>query len=166
MSQLTAEELRRLLRYNEESGSFTWLVRRSWRTGDIAGTVDKNGYRVISIGAKKLFAHRLAWLYVYGKLPTKGLDHINGDKQDNRIQNLREATVSQNMRNKGLDPKNTSGYKGVTWNKRRRCYTVQAGGGGKRVYLGFFADPKAASDAYQEFTKKHYGEFYRDTDKP
>jgi hypothetical protein len=103
MSTITAERLRQLLHYDPERGVFTWLSRpaeRSWNTrfaGTRAGTINGLGYVVIGILGRRYKAHRLAWLYVHGEWPGRELDHINCDKSDNRIANLRPATRSQNI---------------------------------------------------------------------
>src|SRR5687768_770720 len=114
---LTAEKLRELMDYNPDTGVFLYRKRRGRRSAGLeAGSIVK-GYRLISLG-KQYSAHRLAWLYVYGEWPAGDLDHINCVRDDNRIANLREATDSQNNANRTLAPKNSSGFKGVCWNKR------------------------------------------------
>ena len=114
---IDAPELRRLLSYDPKTGDFRWRVSRGGgvRAGDLAGTLHSGGYWQIYVNNRLYLAHRLAWLYVYGKWPDKGIDHKNGIRTDNRICNLREATASQNGANKGRLTRNTSGFKGVSW---------------------------------------------------
>ena len=99
---LTHDRLSSLLEYNAESGAFRWLKKPHKRNhnivGDIAGYNQKGGYIIIQIDKQRYFAHRVAWFYVYGVWPTDEIDHINGDKLNNSIENLREATASENKR--------------------------------------------------------------------
>ena len=157
---ITQEKLKELLHYDPDTGVFTWRVKTSYRVeiGQIAGTL-RHGYIGISIKRKKYFAHRLAWLYVYGNFPDKDVDHINQVKSDNRISNLRLATRRQNCFNKGKNKNNTSGYKGVYFDKRLSRWTAGIFIDGKRRHLGVFDDPKKASDAYQLAAKEYVGEF-------
>lgn len=98
---LTQDRLKELMRYDEETGILTRRVSTSSnaRAGDIAGSKDKDGYLVIRIDKKLYRAHRLAFLYVYGRFPEEFTDHINGIRDDNRISNLREVTRQENMQN-------------------------------------------------------------------
>src|SRR4029450_2313606 len=116
MTELTAERLRELLDYDPETGDFTWKVnRRCVRSGSVAGNVNcVDGYCYIGVDARRYHAHRLAWLYIKGAWPNDQIDHINGNKADNRFANLRQATHSQNQANGGRYSNNASGYNGVT----------------------------------------------------
>jgi len=110
--------LKEMLSYDPETGVFTWLQGTSRSpTGSVAGGVSEQGYRRIRIFGKKYRAHRLAWLYMTGEWPTV-VDHKNGIRDDNRWVNLRKASVTDNTRNTGITPRNTSGVKGVSWHKR------------------------------------------------
>ena len=95
---LTQEYLKSILDYDLDTGIFTWKINKAKRTkiGDIAGW-SYNGYREIEINDKKYKAHRLAWLYVYGEMPNKLIDHIDGNRSNNKISNLREATLDGNI---------------------------------------------------------------------
>lgn len=118
--ELTAERLRELLSYDPETGIFRRVAtRRQVKSGDIAGSDDGKGYWRIRVNGEKHRAHRLAWLYVNGAWPIDQLDHINGDKLDNRICNLREATNSENQQNRSLPKSNTSGRLGVHFDKQK-----------------------------------------------
>jgi hypothetical protein len=152
---LTLEYLKSILRYDHETGNWHYLVSRgrNGAKGSIAGYCSKDGYHRILFKRKNYLSHRLAWFYMTGEWPKEFIDHINRNKIDNRWCNLREATASQNNRNKSVNRKNTTGLKGVS-----------AGKDGKfRVYicLGTFSSKEEAKNVYDEAAKKIYGEFYR-----
>lgn len=163
---ITQAELQKLLSYDPETGIFRWLAPNSNRVcvGDVAGTHNSHGY--VQIGINKILhqAHRLAWLYVYGENPPNEVDHINGIKNDNRISNMRLAIRSENGRNVEKHLDNTSGFKGVSWNKRKNRWHTQCMVNGKRHHLGLFLTREEASAAYQTFAKLHHGEFYNSGD--
>ncbi|WP_217992144.1 HNH endonuclease signature motif containing protein [Providencia rettgeri] len=117
------------------------------------------GYVEIQIDGIRYKAHRLAWLYCYGVMPDKQVDHINSCKTDNRITNLREATRSQNQQNTGLTKSNKSGRKGVYF--RDGKWQAQAQINGKKYHLGRHKSIDEASKVYEEFCKEKYNEFYR-----
>jgi hypothetical protein len=98
---LTAERLRELVDYDPETGKFTWTRNRAYKAlgGTAAGYLNTNGYARITIDSVSHAAHRLAWLHVYGEWPKASIDHINRNRQDNRIANLREATQSEQNAN-------------------------------------------------------------------
>ena len=125
--ELTQEYLKKLLHYDPETGVFTRLVRTSncVNVGDVAGSTTTEGYLTIWMCGRQNLAHRLAWLYVYGKMPEWKLDHRDRDKSNNRISNLRPATNSQNGLNAGLRADNTSGHKGVSWNNQRQKWQAR-----------------------------------------
>ena len=162
---LTQERLKEQLHYDEATGIFTWrLARQGVRSGSVAGTVRPNGYIAIKIDRRLYLAHRLAWFYVYGEFPPADIDHINCMKSDNRIVNLRLATSSENQMNVQIQSNNTSGFKGVTWHKKRGKWQAQSKLNGKYRFLGYFPSAEAASEAYQAFAKRHHGEFYLSTE--
>jgi hypothetical protein len=148
--ELTAERLRELLSYDPETGVFTWRVTRGGgaQVGSVAGAIDRHGYRHIKLDYRLYRAHRLAWLYVYGAFPSKELDHINRLRDCNAISNLREATRSENGQNKVLQANNTSGFKGVSWDKRARKWAAQIALNGKNKFLGRFSTPHEAHLTY------------------
>ena len=160
---ITQQELKEALHYDSETGKFTWLSRRGSNAlkGSVAGTVIKKGYRTISVGGAQRLAHRLAWLYVHGVCPELQIDHINGDKDDNRLVNLRLATNAQNHCNRGKNVNNRSGYKGVCKKAGANIWIAYAMVAGKTKYLGSFKTPEDASVAYETFAAKTHGEFYR-----
>lgn len=161
---ITQERLHELLSYDEETGVFIRKVRTSTRikVGDIAGYKNQ-GYILISLDNKIYSAHRLVWLYVHGFFPDKGIDHVNGDRMDNRLCNLRLATQSQNLANQGVSKGNKSGLKGVYWSGRIGRWIAMCRVNGKQHYLGSYDTSDKASWAYKRFAKKHHGEFYRPT---
>ena len=160
---LTQAELKRQLHYNPETGIFTRLVSNTtWvKIGDITGSKTSDGYFCICVNKKVYRSHRLAWLYIYGSFPKTLIDHINMDRLDNRISNLREATRAENIWNIGKTSKNKSGFKGVSFNKSYNKWSAVCTVNNKTNHLGFFITPELASQAYQEFAKKHHGEFAR-----
>lgn len=163
---ITQEFIKSILHYEQETGVFKWISRTSNRIniGDIAGSNKSFGYRQIKVSGKLYCAHRLAFLYVFGRFPLYELDHINGNVSDNRISNLREASRQENMKNRGLYANNSSGYKGVYFMKSNKRWISAARLNGKNNYLGAFKSALEASNAYQDFAKKHHGEFlYKDS---
>ena len=140
---LTQSRLKELLHYNADTGVFTWLVAsRSRKVGQVAGS-DNKGYRLIKIKGKSYRAHRLAWLYVHGKLPDNDIDHINGVRDDNRIANMRDVTNSVNGQNRKLANKGSvTGLLGVS--KSRKGFKSQIRLEGKQVYLGTYLTPEQA----------------------
>lgn len=158
---LTAGRVREIFDYNSETGIFIYRINRggSKSKGDKAGFIAPNGYRLISINHHEYCAHRLAWLYVYGRMPAKNLDHINRLRDDNRILNLREATQSQNLANKTKQSNNTSGFKGVSWHKAARKWVACIKARGQYKYLGLFKTPESAHQAYCYAAYELFGEF-------
>jgi hypothetical protein len=156
--------LAELLSYNKETGLFTWRKPGKGRRASksIAGCQRPDGYYRISINKKLYYAHRLAWLYVYGRWPTQHIDHINGDPSDNRIDNLREADPHQNGGNKKIQKSSGTGVKGVCFDKRRNNYVAYISPGGKRKTLGQFPTIEEAKTARTIAAQAFYGEFSRE----
>lgn len=160
------------LSYDPETGIFVWRHDIRLKTGalriaagDRAGSAHPRGYRQIQIvlddkpiGMKE---HRLAWLFVHGEWPADQIDHINGDRADNRIANLREATNSQNMMNRKLNANSQSGIKGVSFHRGSQRWRARLQYEGKRIHLGDFKNKEAAQIAYEAAAKRHFGEFAR-----
>jgi hypothetical protein len=163
MIPLTQAELQEYLHYNPLTGVFIWLeaLSRNMPPGDIAGTNNHRGYRIISIYGRKYQAHRLAWLYTHGTWPKDQIDHINGNGLDNRIANLREATAHQNSSNVKLPKDNTSHFRGVVWHRRVKKWQAQISVRGVTKYLGCFPTPEAASAVYEAKATEIFGEFKR-----
>ncbi len=157
-SQLDCKTLKNISTYNKHTGLFVSLInsiRGDRKVGDKMGYTDNRGYISFRIGGVTHKAHRLAWLYEYGSWPKNQIDHINGDKSDNRIINLRDVTNSencQNRRNKNIT--SISGYTGVTKSHLSNNWTANIGVNGARKYLGTFETPEAASEAYLDAKKE------------
>lgn len=149
---ITQEQLHALLSYDGETGEFRWKVKASIRSpaGSIAGTINKLGYVVFRIcGGKKLYlAHRLAWLYVYGKMPKHGIDHIDGNRSNNAISNLREATPAENSQNLCERRKDSKWPIGVGFYARYGRWTARIHKNEVEKFLGYFDSPESAHAAY------------------
>lgn len=152
---LTQEQLKKILKYDKNTGLFVWAVNKPRvRIGQLTGqALDRWGYNVICINRKKYKAHRLAWLYVYGVFPTMDLDHINRIKTDNRIENLREVSPVENARNKGPSIRNKSGHVGVSWKKSHGRWCAQVSRNGVVKHLGLFDDIHSAVAARNKYLK-------------
>lgn len=161
---ITRERLFQLLEYDSKAGKFYWLVDKGkGRAGQEAGHVRPDGYRDICLDQKHYLLHRLVWFVETGSFPPKGLhlDHIDRDSTDSRIENLRLASVSQNLANSQMPCTNTSGAKGVSWNKSINKWTAQIHVMQKKIHLGCFVHIEDAAAAYAEAAKEHFGEFSR-----
>lgn len=164
LTGLTQARLKELLRYDPETGVFTWLVwhPNGVKVGDMVGVIHKDtGYRQIKIDGRPYVAGRLAWLYMIGALPSSRIDHEDTDKLNNSWHNLRPATASQNGANRCAPRNNTSGYKGVHFHKVRRLWQSQIRVAGKLLYLGRFDSIDLATAAYQSAAAKHFGQYAR-----
>ena len=128
------------------------------KIGNKAGSIQKDGYWRIGIKGKAHTAHRLIFLFHYGYLP-KCIDHINGIKTDNCIKNLRAATNSQNQCNAKINIKNTSGIKGVCWNKKTKKWRVYLYINGKFTEFGHYFDINVAKFVIDTMRHKYHGEF-------
>lgn len=159
--QITQSQLKDNFHYRNDIGRFVWKVAKGWvKPGRIAGTVNgDNGYRYIKLNGVHYLEHRMVWLYVHGRLPEGEIDHINGDKKDNRIVNLRQCTRSQNEINKGLSRVNTSGCKGVSWHAQSKKWRARLKVNKKEVHLGTFENKSDAERAYKLFLQNTHGDF-------
>jgi hypothetical protein len=154
--------LREIVKYDPETGCFSWLISgKGIRQGYPCGAITTQGYHRIKIQQREYLAHRLAWFFMTGSWPDGEIDHINMDKADNRWINLRDATTKQNQYNRTAPSNNTSGFKGVTWNKKCKKWQSSIGYEGRYVYLGLFDCPAAAHFAYVIGADKHHGMFAR-----
>lgn len=160
---LDPKVLRELLAYDPETGVLTWRERaRKWFPSDhahetwnarFAGrpalTAKRMGYRAGSILRTQCYAHRAAFAVETGRWPEAEIDHINGDRADNRWGNLREATRSGQMQNTARRSNNTSGHVGVSWCAPRKLWTAMIKQGGQASYLGGFPRKEDAATAYR-----------------
>jgi hypothetical protein len=159
--KLTAINLRYLLRYEPETGLWYWRESRGTKkAGSRAGCNDE-GYWRIRIEKVNYRASRLAVLYMKGRWPVAQVDHKNLKKLDDRWENLREATSTQNQGNIALNQRNTSGYKGVRWSPRHKKFQARIVENKKLRNLGFYKTAKQAQTAYLVAARKYFGEFAR-----
>jgi hypothetical protein len=148
--------LKDFLDYIPVTGDFTWIKpRKGIRKTREAGRVDGNGYRTICLDYKHYLAHRLAWWFYYGDWPEGNIDHIDGDKLNNSITNLRIATVRQNGANLLKYHKGTSKYKGVGWHKRDKKWRAYI----SNQHIGYFESEEGAARAYDARAVEEYGDF-------
>lgn len=162
--ELTAERLRSLLSYDAETGVFVWIAPTSNRVkrGTVCKYKTSPGYIAVRIDRILIGAHRLAWLYMTGEWPIADVDHINGDRTNNRWSNLRAASRQQNLRNMQMRTRqNTSGFKGVSWISRCSLWHAAIGIDRKNKSLGYFRDPVSAARAYDAAAINRFGEFAR-----
>lgn len=167
---ITAEYLRLCVHYDPASGIFTWLHRADrtpqWNSRyaeKIAGKVTwkRDARVIICISDTYYFAHRLAWLYMTGEWPKEVIDHADGDPLNNCWSNLRMASRSQNQANSRKPRSNTSGYKGVSFCKRRSKWEASISLRNRSVFLGYYETAQDAHAAYWAAAQKHFGEFAR-----
>jgi hypothetical protein len=151
---LTQKRLKECLSYSPETGVFKWIGPNNKRPG----TIDRKGYLRIGIDYKVYRAHRLAFLYMTGDIP-KEVDHIDLDTSNDRWNNLRACTNTQNQANRGPRKTNTSGVKGVSWHKRIKMWQSSISKDYKKLHLGYFDDINDASAAYNKAAKSMHGEF-------
>ena len=161
---LTASRLRELVNYDPQTGLFTRLIRTSNRCS-ADGRADKlwpgkQKRMRVHLGGVYYWAHRLAWLFVYGNNPSDQIDHINGDATDNRISNLRIVTSAINSQNlHSAHPNNKySGLLGVSWHPQTGKWAARIQVDGRQISLGLYFNPQDAHSAYLEAKRKlHIG---------
>jgi len=153
---MTQTELKELLHYNPNTGIFTRNRNcGNYKKGSESGCLDGRGYWYVGINRKRYKRSRLAWLYVYGYFPENLIDHIDRDKSNDRIINLREASPSCNVRNCPVPSTNTSGIKGVCWSENKWKASIRVNG--KIKTLGRFLDKlTAAKIRYEAEIKYNY----------
>jgi hypothetical protein len=164
-------ELRELLRYEAETGKLFWRARRSelfktdnaskiWNSRfpgkEAFTTPDRDGYLRGTLYGNPVTSHQVIWAICYGEWPTSQIDHVNGKKNDNRIENLRLVNTLENHRNRKLHRTNTSGTMGVLWHKRRAKWHAGIVVSGKRLHLGYFNNLEDAVFARKN-AERRYG---------
>lgn len=158
--ELTQELVKELFEYRD-GGLYRKETKGGAIKGERFGCIDeKKGYRRGHINYKSYNEHRLVYLYFYGELPT-AIDHINGDTSDNRIENLRKASLSQNQHNSKISKNNTSGHKGVSWDAKRNKWNVVVWLNSKPVFHKRFHDFELACLVADEARELYHGEYAR-----
>jgi hypothetical protein len=144
-TMLSNTELRQLLDYDPNTGHLTWIkkINKGTVLKSRAGTKQADGYRSVKLYGRKYLEHRLIWCWVHGDYPSQHLDHINHIRDDNRIINLREVTISENARNR-LTRNSRTGEKGIWYCRRRKRYIAEIVLNGKKIYQASFEDPDEA----------------------
>jgi HNH endonuclease len=149
---LSAARLREVLDYNKDTGDFIWSISMSSTglKGDLAGVIAPDGYQRIRVDGRLYSAHRLAMLYIEGKMPPDRVDHIDWNKSNNAFSNLRHASASENAQNqhKAQSNNKASGLLGVYWDGKREVWGAKVNHLGTQHHGGFHATPKAAHQAY------------------
>lgn len=156
---LTAELARSVLSYDPECGDLTWLISKGTvKAGARVSTISNRGYLTLKLFGKTYQAHRVAWLIMFGEWPIT-IDHINRQRTDNRLVNLRNATQQQNMCNVPRKRTNTSGVRGVSWHSQSNKWQVEVKADGKRYYLGSYRDIELAELVASEGRLKLHKEY-------
>lgn len=162
---LSAKRARETFTYDKATGVLRWKHDRIGgrgkghvmrKAGDRAGTLNKDGYRDVRLDGELHKEHRVIWAIVTGKAPRHEIDHVNGRRADNRFENLREATASQNKLNATMRSDNTSGYK---WVRRHQSGKFQAT---VQITLGVRSTPKAAHELARRAARVLHREFFND----
>lgn len=148
--------------FDHKDGHLYWKKvihpNKQYLVGQEVGSIHATGYRHVTWMGKIHKVHRLIFLLEHDYLP-KEIDHINGDRQDNRIENLREVTRSENQYNKAMCKSNTSGFRGVNWHKHSKSWVVRVCTKGKTKILGYFKDLELAGLVADEARNLYHGKF-------
>jgi hypothetical protein len=159
--EMTPQDLREIFSYDPETGELRWKTRVSLRfhIGELVGSIDSHGYRRVTVRGRHLKCHRIAWAMVHGEWPAEQVDHVDGNRANNAIANLREATNAQNNWNINHRSLGASGYRGVQWNKADKRWRASITVNKRTIYLGQFKTAEEASRAYLAAKATHHGEF-------
>lgn len=164
--EITPASLSAALDYDPMTGVLTWKHRAdrevSWNTrraGQPAGSVLPVGYVYVMLEGKPRLAHRLIWLMTYGEMPSGQIDHINRDRTDNRLANLRLVSQSQNSMNGSKRGNNTSGVIGVSFDRSKAHWRADITVNGQQHYLGRFASKDDAIAARRAAEAEHFGDY-------
>jgi hypothetical protein len=155
---ITQDYLKSVFEYDEINGCLIWKISKGTnKKGSIAGNINKvNKYRVIGLNKNIYYAHRLIYIYFYGNNPDGLIDHINMNRNDNRICNLRIVSAAENRQNTNNPANNTSGKKGVIYHKENKLYHSRITFKNKRISLGYFKYLQDAIDARNNAEKKYF----------
>lgn len=147
---LTQEELKSKLTYDPNTGIFIWLVGsfKGKQAGCVSGNLPDDGYWIIRINKKTYQAHRLAYLYVYGEFPRILVDHIDRNRTNNKLDNLRQSTDALNSKNQTIYKNNVTGYHGVTAHGKR--WRARINVNGNKIHLGVFDTIEEAANKRRE----------------
>ena len=159
MQELTHAYLREI--FDLVDGQFVRIKKtsRNIKVGAIAGCKRKDGYLVVRVLDKLYLAHRLAWFWHHGVWPKDLIDHVDGNKENNKIENLREATKSTNGFNRGKEKTNRTGFKGIVFYKPYGKYMARITVQRKSTFLGYYDTPEDAHQAYCDAAATYHGEF-------
>jgi hypothetical protein len=149
--------------FDLKNGVLYWKVSKphsKYKAGDIAGRKVKDGYMQVCVNRIRILNHQVVFKMFYGYVP-KIIDHIDGNIQNNSVQNLRPATTSQNQYNSKISIRNKSGVKGVSWYKKTNKWQVRVSVNGKQTNFGFFDDLELADLVAQEARTKYHGQYAR-----
>jgi hypothetical protein len=164
---LSLKRLKEVLRYEYETGLFYWLISTGRVSKDqIAGSTKDSGYILIRIDGIRYPAHRLAWFYCFEEGPIDLIDHIDRNRSNNKLDNLREATMSENMRNTDLAPTNSSGFRGVSYVKSNGKFLAQIKINGINTNLGHYTTPEEASIVYWTKVDELQDKFINEKNRP
>lgn len=173
-ADITPKVLRQLIAIDEETSLMTWKARDEsffkspalanawndqWAGKPLGLSTNPIGYQKVGILKVNFMAHRVVFALIKGRWPDGDIDHINRNKKDNRIENLREVTPTQNNCNVGLTKANTSGFKGVSWVKKSNKWRAAIRLGNKNIWLGQYDDIEKAAEAYATASAKYHKEF-------
>lgn len=158
---LTQEKIHELFDYRD--GNLLWKKQLSPRgkIGSVAGCKQNTGYVIVGLFGGQVLAHRLVWMFFNKKCPDF-LDHIDGDKSNNRIENLRPCTVVENGYNRKISANNKSGYKNVVWHKRDKMWQASITVNKKHIHIGLFKNVEDAAEAVKIYREKFHKQFARD----
>lgn len=160
MLNINLEYINEYLTYDASTGNLYQLKKRpKIQVGSLAGGINKKGYRYIQLNGRKYPSHHIVWFIETNSFPQKQIDHIDGNKTNNKFSNLREVTNKQNTENRGKQKNNKTGYKGVSFNNRLKKYVAQIQHNNKPIHIGVYQNSYDAHLAYEEKAKElftHY----------
>lgn len=155
---ITVARAKELLDYDPLTGDFKWRSAQAPRMSVGSSAGSRGQYLRIKIDGSHYMAHRLAWLITHGSWPREQIDHVDEDKFNNRLDNLRPASDRQNKQNVSVPYRNNkSGFQGVNFHKRHQKFQAQIQVDGRKIHLGYFDTPEKAHEAYAEAKRTHHG---------